>query len=66
MEMETRIPVIRHAQLLRIVHNQNLDLEEEDELKQVGYSFFVCASRTVTRSRRMNSSSRGPLLLCSQ
>ena len=35
MEMETKIPVIRHAQLLRIVHNQNLDLEEEDELKQV-------------------------------
>ncbi|XP_076447984.1 leucine-rich repeat serine/threonine-protein kinase 2-like [Babylonia areolata] len=32
--METGFPVIRHSRLLQIVHNQNLDLDEEDELKQ--------------------------------
>ena len=53
MEIETRIPVIRHAQLLRLVRNQNLDLDEEDELKQVGRFFCWCETKTLTRSRKV-------------
>jgi hypothetical protein len=50
-KVESSFPVMRHKQLLNIVHRESLDLGEEDELKQVrlkqSLTDRVCVCRCV-------------------